>query len=217
MRTAKQLEFHLPSWGGRRARRRAQARIWPAQSRPPTSSRARPAASGACHDAAVRRIAVSSERARVHRDEACVRGGVPRRLPCFAFQRAGRSRTHACGSRRALAAVVRCARSRDSDGQGDQSRSMPPRGCLADRFHARALSTPREVRNALVYVLQNWKKHEPVAVAIDPRSSGEWFVGWRDVLPCGRGRSPVAAPRTWLLRIGWWRHGRIAFGDGPRA
>jgi hypothetical protein len=86
----------------------------------------------------------------------------------------------------------------------------------ADRFHARALATPREVRNALVYVLQNWKKHEPGAAGIDPRSSGEWFVGWRDVLPCVRGRSPVAAPRTWLLRRGWWRHGRIDHADGPR-
>src|SRR5207249_5379538 len=28
-----------------------------------------------------------------------------------------------------------------------------------DRYHARALRTPREVRNALVYVLQNWRKH----------------------------------------------------------
>jgi len=46
-------------------------------------------------------------------------------------------------------------------------------------------------------------------------SSGEWFVGWRDVLPCGKGRSPVAAPRTWLLRVGWWRRGRIALGEGP--
>jgi len=31
----------------------------------------------------------------------------------------------------------------------------------ADRFHARALTTPREVRNGLVYVLQNWRKHLP--------------------------------------------------------
>src|SRR6185369_3488108 len=30
-----------------------------------------------------------------------------------------------------------------------------------DRYHARALATPREVRNALVYVLANWRKHVP--------------------------------------------------------
>src|SRR5262245_2189813 len=32
-----------------------------------------------------------------------------------------------------------------------------------DRFHARALRTPREVRNGIVYVLMNWKKHVPGA------------------------------------------------------
>ena len=97
------------------------------------------------------------------------------------------------------------------------NRAISGRGAVwADRFHARALTTPREVRHALVYVLQNWKKHEPAAVGIDPRSSGAWFVGWRDVRPCVRGRSPVAAPRTWLLRTGWWRRGRIGLGDGPR-
>jgi hypothetical protein len=98
------------------------------------------------------------------------------------------------------------------------NRAVGRRGAVwADRFHSRALATPREVRNALIYVLQNWKKHEPAAVGIDPRSSGEWFVGWRDVLLCVRGRSPVAAARTWLLRVGWWRHGSIGLGDGPRA
>jgi hypothetical protein len=29
----------------------------------------------------------------------------------------------------------------------------------ADRYHSRTLNTPREVRHALVYVLQNWRKH----------------------------------------------------------
>jgi hypothetical protein len=30
---------------------------------------------------------------------------------------------------------------------------------FVDRYHAHALLTPREVRAALVYVLQNWAKH----------------------------------------------------------
>jgi hypothetical protein len=86
----------------------------------------------------------------------------------------------------------------------------------ADRFHARALSTPREARNALIYVLQNWKKHEAGAVGIDPRSSAEWFVEWREGLPRPRRRSSLASPRTWLLRVGWRRSGRIGLTDGPR-
>ena len=32
-----------------------------------------------------------------------------------------------------------------------------------DRYHARLLRTPREMRNALVYVLNNWRKHLPAA------------------------------------------------------
>jgi hypothetical protein len=35
------------------------------------------------------------------------------------------------------------------------------------------------VRNALVYVLQNFKKHLPAARGIDPYWSGRWFAGCR--------------------------------------
>jgi len=44
-------------------------------------------------------------------------------------------------------------------------------GVWDGRYHARALRTPREVRNALVYVLQNWRKHVPGARGLDARSS----------------------------------------------
>jgi REP-associated tyrosine transposase len=46
-----------------------------------------------------------------------------------------------------------------------------------DRYHARLLRTPREVRNALVYVLNNFKKHLPGARGMDPYSSARWFAG----------------------------------------
>ena len=40
------------------------------------------------------------------------------------------------------------------------NRALRRRGRVwSDRYHARALRTPREVRNGLVYVLANWKKH----------------------------------------------------------
>jgi hypothetical protein len=76
-----------------------------------------------------------------------------------------------------------------------------------DRFHARALRTPRETRLAILYVLQNWKKHLRGARGVDGRSSGAWFDGWaeppaRPPLP-----SPVAQPRSWLAAIGWWLRG----------
>ena len=51
----------------------------------------------------------------------------------------------------------------------------------ADRWHGRALTSPRQVRTALVYVLANFRKHARRALApgIDPFSSGLWFDGWR--------------------------------------
>ena len=89
---------------------------------------------------------------------------------------------------------------------------------LADRYHVRVLRTPREVRNALAYVLLNARRHAAKlgrqlsrVPRIDPASSGRWFHGWR--VPFSRqttGDVPaVAAPRTWLLRIGWRRAGLI--------
>jgi hypothetical protein len=83
-----------------------------------------------------------------------------------------------------------------------------------DRFHARSLKTPREVRNALVYVLNNWRKHIPGAVGMDPRSSAAWFTGWRNA--GARCDGPIAPPRTWLARLGWRRYGPIELEEAPR-
>jgi hypothetical protein len=88
---------------------------------------------------------------------------------------------------------------------------------FADRFHARALRTPREVRHALAYVLLNGAKHGCSRGKIDPFSSGDWFDGWKgelrrffEGLP-----SPVARARAWLLSIGWRRHGLIDVWEIP--
>lgn len=87
-----------------------------------------------------------------------------------------------------------------------------------DRYHARILKTPREVRHALGYVLRNAKKHGHVFHGgPDPFSSGRWFDGWLDwpgELPTSH--SPVVAPHTWLLRKGWRRFGRIRLSESPR-
>jgi hypothetical protein len=86
----------------------------------------------------------------------------------------------------------------------------------ADRYHARVLSTPREVRNALVYVLNNWRKHIRGARGLDARSSARWLDGWRVALAPPAGAMPVVRPRTWLARIGWRRYGPIDLGERPR-
>jgi hypothetical protein len=85
-----------------------------------------------------------------------------------------------------------------------------------DRYHARMLRTPREVRNAFVYVLNNLRKHVPDARGIDPCSSARWFTGWKAVVVYDPGRSPVSLARTWLASVGWLRHGRIGPEERPR-
>jgi hypothetical protein len=95
---------------------------------------------------------------------------------------------------------------------------------LADRFHRHVLRTPREVRNALAYVLLNARRHlakmgrrVPAQAIFDPASSGRWFDGWtRPRDPCEvHGPLVVAAPRTWLLERGWRRHGLISPAEVP--
>jgi len=85
-----------------------------------------------------------------------------------------------------------------------------------DRYHARALRSPREVRNALVYVLLNFRKHLRAAPGVDPRSSGRWFDGWAG-LACELGGAMTVGARTWLLSFGWRRGGgAIRLDEAPR-
>jgi len=95
---------------------------------------------------------------------------------------------------------------------------------LADRYHVRALRTPKEVRNALRYVLLNARKHARRTTGrwhCDPASSGRWFDGWKRKPSVssvyGRRSAPVATPRTWLLLTGWRRHGLIEPTEIPGA
>jgi len=85
-----------------------------------------------------------------------------------------------------------------------------------DRYHARVLRTPREVRNALVYVLNNFRKHVRAACGLDPYSSASWFHGWTIPVPRVDVASPVVAARTWLGRVGWRRAGPIHPDESPR-
>jgi REP-associated tyrosine transposase len=89
-----------------------------------------------------------------------------------------------------------------------------------DRFHARALTSPREVRHAIVYVLMNAKKHLADIPSIDPRPSAASFEGWivprAQAPPRDRDESVTEAPQTWLLRTGWKKHGLVAPNERPR-
>ena len=92
------------------------------------------------------------------------------------------------------------------------------------RYHSRALSTPREVRNVLVYVLMNRRKHGAPTRGdenggLDPCSSARWFDGWVHPPSCRPLHAevpPVVPPETWLAATGWKRHGLMGLHESPR-
>jgi hypothetical protein len=95
---------------------------------------------------------------------------------------------------------------------------------FADRYHGRILRTPRETRNALRYVLQNGKKHAAagrevtVPQALDTFTSAPWFDGFREAFTVRNLEvvvQPITDARTWMLRIGWRRHGLIGVHELP--
>lgn len=93
---------------------------------------------------------------------------------------------------------------------------------FADRYHERVLITPRQVRNALRYVLLNAAKHGVAPNErgwLDPCSSAAVFDGWSiEITPLGPGAlaPPTSAPTTWLVKIGWRRGGPLIDpGDRP--
>jgi hypothetical protein len=98
---------------------------------------------------------------------------------------------------------------------------------LDGRYHHRSLRSPREVRRALAYVILNARRHlaksrgvsRSAPAHLDGASSARWFDGWRPEiasrLPSASGTSEVARPRTWLLRVGWRRHGLIDPAEVP--
>ena len=91
---------------------------------------------------------------------------------------------------------------------------------VGDRFHERILRTPREVRNALLYVLNNARRHGvKLGGLLDAFASGRWFGGFRERgLRARRDdqHRPVAEAHTWLQRVGWRRHGLIGARELPR-
>jgi REP element-mobilizing transposase RayT len=97
------------------------------------------------------------------------------------------------------------------------------------RYHATEIRTPKQARNALAYVLNNWRRHNEdertVAArfaAIDPYSSARLFGGWKErkdaLMPNGFSTFQpleLAPARSWLLRVGWERRGAISIHEVP--
>jgi REP element-mobilizing transposase RayT len=94
------------------------------------------------------------------------------------------------------------------------NRALARKGTVfSERYHERVLSSPRQVRHALAYVLCNGRKHGHAQASgwLDPCSSAASFDGWsRSLARASSAPGPkLAAPETWLLRIGWRRGGLI--------
>lgn len=98
------------------------------------------------------------------------------------------------------------------------NRALKRRGSLLDgRWHGHELTTPREVRHALVYVLANGAKHGVHGHTRDAFSSAPYFRGFSDVVTPPGGEPPNVAAKTWLLRIGWQKWGLIAISERPKS
>ncbi|MCC6996060.1 MAG: transposase [Deltaproteobacteria bacterium] len=82
---------------------------------------------------------------------------------------------------------------------------------FADRYHTRALTSPRAARHALAYVLCNYRHHTRDRLHprwVDPLSSAGSFDGWATPPRIATTHS-LAEPRCWLLQRGWKKAGLI--------
>ncbi|HEY0484187.1 MAG TPA: transposase [Kofleriaceae bacterium] len=100
-----------------------------------------------------------------------------------------------------------------------------------DRYHAQIITSPRQARHALSYIMNNFRKHQEDRRApmsswtIDWFSSAVTFPGWAEYgnEPClWRGPETydpliVYQPKTWLLREGWKKSGPISCREVPSA
>jgi putative transposase len=89
---------------------------------------------------------------------------------------------------------------------------------VGDRYHARALTTPRQMRTSMVYVLLNFRKHLRAPAGVDPRSSGPHFSGWQRAPQLNSAALATASPTSWMARVGWrLAGGPLRFDEHPAA
>jgi REP element-mobilizing transposase RayT len=100
-----------------------------------------------------------------------------------------------------------------------------------DRFHQEIITSPHQARRALAYVLNNWRKHREDRASfartwnVDPYSSGLQFDGWKQLEAAesrwlgrdGYQALVVYLPHTWLLGVGWRKHGTLSLSEVPSA
>jgi|SRR5436853_2195278 len=95
-----------------------------------------------------------------------------------------------------------------------------------DRYHARSITSVRELRNVVSYVLNNFRHHGGYGPTLyegrlDAFSSAIWFPGWKERttaivhVPRGYDPPPHVLPQTWLLNEGWKRAKPISCFEIP--
>lgn len=122
---------------------------------------------------------------------------------------------------------INAALLREAIARGDRGATARHGSVIADRYHACVLKTPRQVRNCLAYILNNWRHHQADRNhpwPYDPYSSGPMFASWREAegrlfgVPAAYRPLVVRPATTWLLRIGWKnRNGTISLFEMPGA
>jgi len=93
---------------------------------------------------------------------------------------------------------------------------------FSERYHLRVFKSLLAVRNVLLYVLKNARRHRvPHPGVHDPFSSASWFEQWKEEIevdPVHFLWRPVARARSWILRQGWWeKHGPLGIRELPAA
>jgi REP element-mobilizing transposase RayT len=92
---------------------------------------------------------------------------------------------------------------------------------FVDRYHLEVITSPTQARNAIRYVLSNWRKHGedraglPSTWLVDPFSSAISFPDWKELddkawmWPLRETYDPlvVRRPQGWLLAEGWKKAG----------
>ena len=92
----------------------------------------------------------------------------------------------------------------------------------SDRFHDHVLVNAKEVRFALLHVLNNARRHGVrFPGSVDPFSSAAWFDGWKERGILATAKMPVdeelptADAGTRLLSTAWRRHGLLSVTEIP--
>src|ERR1051325_2786754 len=102
---------------------------------------------------------------------------------------------------------------------------------FADRYHIERITSPTQARRALLYVLNNWRKHREdqqglaATWLVDPFSTGILFPGWQELeekawmWPIRESYDPlvVRRPESWLLKEGWKLCGPVSARAVPSA